>query len=194
MDTSFKIIQPLFEKYRNETNVEFEIRLGKMNAGSFDTDIGEEKFNKILRGLEKYKGWEDTKESNTSVYYKDKLRTTVDDKTEESTTIFKKPITKKNFSLKDSPYDMRFSVAKEIPCDPSDEEMEGVRTKHRKSFIRKNLSIDMTVVTGDPTDLDCEEEARYEVELEIIDPTKVNNRDTLYNIIYKVFDVLAIIS
>jgi hypothetical protein len=165
-----------------------------MNAGSFDTDIGEEKFNKILRGLEKYKGWEDTKESNTSVYYKDKLRTTVDDETDDSTTIFKKSITKKNFSLKDSPYDMRFSVATEIPCDHSDEEMEGVRTKHRKSFIRKNLSIDMTVVTGDQTDLDCEEEARYEVELEIIDPTKVNNRDTLYNIIYKVFDVLAIIS
>jgi hypothetical protein len=194
MDTYFKIIQPLFEKYMNETNVEFEIRLGKMNAGSFDTDIGEEKFNKILRGLEKYKGWEDTKESNTSVYYKDKLRTTVDEETDDSTTIFKKSITKKNFSLKDSPYDMRFSVAKEIPCDHSDEEMEGVRTKHRKSFIRKNLSIDMTVVTGDQTDLDCEEEARYEVELEIIDPTKVNNRDTLYNIIYKVFDVLAIIS
>ena len=52
----------------------------------------------------------------------------------------------------------------------------------------------MTVVTGDPGDLDCEDEAEYQVEFEIIDPTKVKNDVELYNIVYKIFDVLKIIS
>lgn len=194
MDTIFKNIQPLFEKYKNETNVEFEMRLGKINTGSFDTNVGQEDFNKILRGLEKYKNWEEVKESSTSVYYKDQLRTSVDEETDESTTVLKKSISKKNFTIEDKPFDMRFSIAKEIPCETEGDEMDCIRVKNRKSFVRKNLSIDMTIVTGDPNDLDCEDEARYEIELEIIDPKKVDNKDTLYNIIYKVFDVLKIIS
>lgn len=194
MDTLFGSVQPLFEKFKNETNVEFEFRFGKINAGTFDTDVGQEKFNKILGGLKKYKGWETINETHTSVYYKDKIRTSVNEDTDESTTILKKPLTKKNFNLENQSFDIRFSVAKEIPIDVGDEEMENVRVKKRMSFIRKNLSIDMTIVTGDPTDLDCEDEARYEIELEIIDPTKVDTRDTLYNIVYKVFDVLKILS
>lgn len=194
MDTIFKNIQPLFEKYRNETNVEFEMRLGKINSGSFDTDVGEEIFNKILKGLEKYKEWENVKKSTTSVYYKGQLRKSFDEETDESTTVFKKSISKKNFTLSEKPFDMRFSIAKEIPCDGDDDGADYVRFKNRSSFIRKNLSIDMTIVTGDPDDLDCEDEARYEIELEIIDPTKINNRDELYNIIHKIFDVLKIIS
>jgi hypothetical protein len=194
MDTIFKGIQPLFENFKNETNVEFEMRLGKINSGSFDTDVGEEAFNKILRSLEKYKGWEDVKQTSTSVYYKDKLRTSVDEKTDESTTVLKKSISKKNFTIEDKPFDMRFSIAKEIPCETEGDDMDSIRVKNRKSFVRKNLSIDMTIVTGDPDDLDCEDEARYEIELEIIDPNKINTRDELYNTIYKVFDVLKIIS
>jgi hypothetical protein len=149
-----------------------------------------------LRGLEKYKGWEDVKQSSTSVYYKDQIRKSFDEETDDSTTIFKKPISKKNFKIEEKPFDMRFSIAKEIPCEggAEDEGADYVRFKNRKSFIRKNLSIDMTIVTGDPDDLDCEDEARYEIELEIIDSKSVKNRDELYNIIYKVFDVLKIIS
>lgn len=199
MDTIFKDIQPLFEKYKNETNVEFEMRLGKINTGSFDTDVGEETFNKILRGLGKYKDWEDVNQTSTSVYYKGQTRKSFDEETDNSTTIFKKAISKKNFKIEEKPFDLRFSIAKEIPCEgggggDEDEGADYVRFKNRRSFIRKNLSIDMTIVTGDPDDLDCEEEARYEIELEIIDPNKINNRDELYNTIYKVFDVLKIIS
>lgn len=192
MDTLFAKVQPLFEKNKDVENIEFEMRLGKINTGTFDTDIGEEKFNKILRGLEKYAKWEEVKETTTSVYYKDSIRTSIDEETDEATTVMKKSISKNNFNLEDLPFDVRFSVAKEIPVDYNDE-MDQIRSKKRKSFIRKNLSIDMTVVSGDPNDLDCEDESRYEVELEIIDPTKVKNRDELYNIIYKVFDVLKII-
>jgi len=71
--------------------------------------------------------------------------------------------------------------------------MDTVRAKNRTSFIRKNLSIDMTVVTGDPSDMDCEEEARYEIELEIIDPKNIKDRNELFNLVQKVFDVLKIV-
>jgi hypothetical protein len=48
----------------------------------------------------------------------------------------------------------------------------------------------MSVIKGDPDDKDCDEDTTYQIELEIINPTLVSDRDTLYNLIYKVFDVL----
>lgn len=191
----FKCVESQFIKHQNDENIEFEMRLGKINTGSFDTNIGEENFNKILKGLKKFNKWEDVVNTNKSVYYKDNSRTSIDEDTEESVSIFKKNITKKNVNIENKPYDVRFAVSKEIPIDfNEDDDMDSVRNKKRISFIRKNLSIDMTVVTGDPTDLDCEDEAEYQVELEIIDPSKVKNDVELYNIVYKIFDVLKIIS
>jgi hypothetical protein len=191
----FKNIETPFKQNQNEENIEFEMRLGKINTGSFDTNVGESNFNKILIGLKKYKGWEDVVETTTSVYYKDNVRTSVDEESEESISIFKKNILKKNFNIENKPYDVRFSISKEIPTEiEEDDTCDSVRLKKRISFIRKNLSIDMTIVTGDPTDLDCEDEAQYQIELEIVDPTKVKDTVELYNIIYKIFDVLKIIS
>jgi len=194
----FKNIETHFKQHQNEKNIEFEMRLGKINVGKFDTNVGESNFNKILKGLRKYNdGWENIVETTTSVYYKDNARTSINEETEESVRIFKKNITKKNFNLENKPYDVRFSVSKEIPIEAEaddDDTCDSVRNKQRTSFVRKNLSIDMTVVTGDPVDLDCEDEAEYQIELEIIDPKKVKNDDELYNIIYKIFDVLKIIS
>jgi hypothetical protein len=60
------------------------------------------------------------------------------------------------------------------------------------SFIRKNLSIDMTVVEGDVEDLDTEDPNSYQVELEIIDPSLVKDDNELFNILHKVKDVFNI--
>ena len=46
------------------------------------------------------------------------------------------------------------------------------------------------MVTGDPNDMDSEEEAVYQIELEIIDPLKVEH---FYNIVFKVQNVLDIV-
>ena len=191
----FKNVETSFQQNQNEQNIEFEMRLGKINVGKFDTNVGEDNFNKILKGLRKYNEWEDIVETTTSVYYKENARTSIDEETDESISVFKKNVVKKNFNIENKPYDVRFSVSKEIPIEVENgDTCDSVRCKKRISFIRKNLSIDMTVVTGDPVDFDCEDEAEYQVELEIIDPTKVKNSDELYNIIYKIFDVLKIIS
>jgi len=190
----FKNIETPFKQNQHEKNIEFEMRIGKINTGSFDTNVGESNFNKIINGLKKYKAWEDVVETNTSVYYKDNTRTSLNEETEESVSIFKNNIVKQNFNIENKSYDVRFAVSKEIPVELNeDDDMDSVRYKKRISFIRKNLSIDMTVVTGDPTDLDCEDESQYQIELEIIDPTKVKDDIELYNIIYKIFDILKII-
>ena len=196
MNTVFEPIHNAFFQNQSVVDAEFEFRFGKINDNYFDTDIGEEIFHKILRGLEKYKGCEEIVPIKTSVYSKGDLRMIINEDTDEESFMKKKNIFKNNFKLSEKRFDFRFSLSTETPVqglDTEDQIMDTVRTKNRISFIRKNLSIDMTVVTGDPSDLDCEEDARYEIELEIIDPKNVKDRNELFNIVKKLFDVLKII-
>jgi hypothetical protein len=192
MKEFFEKVEPTFSKYQNEKHVEMEIRLGKINRGSFDTNIGQQAFEKILRGLQKYQGWERVVKKSDVAYYKDDIRLVIDDETDDSVQVLKNKIGKIDHFLSEKPFDVRFSVATEVPCTQEVEEFLSARKRSRESFIRKNLSIDLTVVSGNPSDLDSEEENTYHVEFEIIDPTKVRDRDTLYNLVYKVQDVLAL--
>ena len=106
----------------------------------------------------------------------------------------KTPIVKENLVLERRPLDVRFAVSLEIPVEQADGDvMDLVRIKNRTSYIRNNLSIDMTTVTGQGDDPDDEEGERFEVELEIIDPLKVKTRDELYNIIHKVHNILEVL-
>jgi hypothetical protein len=196
MDTVFPSIHDTFFGNQRVQDAEFEFRFGKINNNFFDTNVGEELFHTILRGLEKYNGWEDVRQTRTSVYSKDDIRMIINEDTDTETFMKKKNIFKQNFNLSQKVLDFRFSLSTEtsIPSlDSEDQVMDTVRAKNRTSFIRKNLSIDMTVVTGDPSDMDCEEEARYEIELEIIDPKNIKDRNELFNLVQKVFDVLKIV-
>jgi hypothetical protein len=190
MKDFFEKILPVFSKYQSEKHVEFEIRLGKINRGHFDTNVGKETFDKILRALKRYSGWEKINKSSDVAYYKDDIRLVIDEDTDESTQVSKTKILHINHSLSGKPFDVRFSVAKEVPNVQEVEEFSYARKRMRESFVRKNLSIDMTVVSGNPSDLDSEEENCYQIEFEIINPTKISDNDTLYNIVYKVQDVL----
>jgi hypothetical protein len=51
----------------------------------------------------------------------------------------------------------------------------------------------MTISSGDPIDKDSEEEATYQVELEIIKPSEVDSDARFYNIIQKINDVARIL-
>lgn len=61
------------------------------------------------------------------------------------------------------------------------------------SFIRKNLSIDMTICVGDSHDMDAEDPMSYQIEFEIIDPSCVNTKDELFNIIHKIKDLFKLL-
>jgi hypothetical protein len=194
MKDFFAKCKPLVEANKSKKHVELEMRLGKMNGKIFDTNVGEEIFSKVLRALKKYQHWESVKESESTVYYKDNTRMTIDEETEDVTCLTKERVGVVDHSLVGRPLDVRFAVSLEKPATQNEDEvMDHVRHKKRISFLRKNLSIDMTVVTGDPDDLDDESEASYEIELEIVEPKKVKDDDNLYNILYKVECVMKTI-
>ena len=191
MDLTDKVLA-IFEAHKNEGDVEVEIRLGKHNGSLFDTNVGKDVWKRVLTGLKKFDGWESTKTTTSEVYYNDgnNVRITCDEDTGEQTMIQKIAVVKEDF--KREPLDVRFCVAREIPTS-GEYEMDRKRTKTRHSFVRKNLSIDMTISSGDNADMDSEEEASYQIELEIVKPSDVDSIYKFQNILQKIDDLCKLI-
>ena len=186
-------VLPIFEAHKNEGDIEVEIRLGKHNGSLFDTNVGKDTWKRVLKGLKKYNGWESVKMNTSDVYYSDSnnIRITSDEESGEQTMIQKISVIKEDFKCE--PLDVRFCVAREIPTS-GEYEMDRKRTKTRHSFVRKNLSIDMTISSGDNADMDSEEEASYQIELEIMKPDAVDDLYKFQNILQKVSDLSKLIS
>ena len=185
-------IRDVFETHKNEEHIEVEIRLGKHNGSLFDTNVGKETFERVLKGLKKYNGWEETKTTSTDVLYDDTngIRISSDEDTGEQIMVQKIKVVKEDF--KSEPLDVRFSISREIPTHGS-YDMDRKRSKYRHSFVRKNLSIDMTVSSGDSVDMDSEDAASYQIELEIVKPSDVGSYNDLFNILHKVNDLSKLI-
>lgn len=196
MKEFFEKCKPIFEANKSKKHVEIEMRLGKINGKIFDTNVGEDIFSKVLKALKKYQHWESVKESVSTVYYKGSTRMIINEDTDDVENVQKEKVKVLDYKLSNQPLDVRFAVSTEkpVPQVSEDEVMDHVRHKKRISFLRKNLVIDMTEVTGDPDDMDDESEASYEIELEIVNPKEVSDDDTLYNIIYKIECVMKTIS
>ena len=192
MDLTEKVL-PIFEAHKNEGDIEVEIRFGKHNGALFDTNVGKDVWKQVLKGLRKYDGWESTKTSTIDVYYNDNnnIRISVDEDSGEQTMIQKISVVKEDF--KREPLDVRFCVAREIPMS-GEYEMDRKRTKTRHSFVRKNLSIDMTISSGDNADMDSEEEASYQIEMEFVKPSDVDSIYKFKNILQKIDDLTKLIS
>lgn len=191
MDLTEKVL-PIFEAHKNEGDIEVEIRFGKHNGALFDTNVGKDVWKQVLKGLKKYNGWESVRTSTVDVYYNDNnnIRISVDEDSGEQTMIQKISVVKEDF--KREPLDVRFCVAREIPMS-GEYEMDRKRTKTRHSFVRKNLSIDMTISSGDNADMDSEEEASYQIEMEIVKPSDVDSIYKFKNILQKIDDLTKII-
>lgn len=194
--TLFESIKPLFEQHKNDEHVEFEFRLGKFNCGTFDTDVGKQRFELVLDGLRQYAGWERIVSINEEVFYResDNLRISIDSTTGDEKIVKKERVHNEDFDkLRGAPYDVRFGISKETPIEDYEGEMDKKKNKYRLSFIRKNLSIDMTIINGDVEDMDTEDPNRYQIEFEIIDPKLVTDDNTLFNIVHKIKDVFNIL-
>jgi len=186
---------PVIRKWAQEPDVEIEFRLGRKTAQKFDTNVGQEAFERLLKALGKYDGWESTSKGTYTVYYGDKnKRITVDEATDESVAVIKTKIEALDFEIENKPFDIRLGVSKEKPYEQDDEEMTSVKTKTRWSFVRKNLSIDMTQMQGDPDDKDSDEDSTWHVEFEIVNPKDIGDRDKLFALMHKVFDLLNCLS
>ncbi len=183
-------VHEYIKNYKDKQYIEIEFRLGKINLDGFDTNVGKDMFEKIKRRLMKYKGWESINNTEDEVYYWPDGTRCIYNET-MSTTNKKHKIFKKDFNL-NKPLDVRFSVSQEIPTDQPQEDATKSVTRKRTSFVRKNVTIDLTEVTGPPKDIDDEEETTYQVEVEIIDPSAILKDYLIENIVYKVHDLLAI--
>tara|TARA_R110002074_G_scaffold80159_4_gene180421 strand:- start:333 stop:1004 length:672 start_codon:yes stop_codon:yes gene_type:complete len=185
---------PFFETHKNEGDIEVEIRLGRHNGSLFDTNVGKDVWKKVLKALRKYDGWEEKNSKTVEVYYSDSnsIRITSDEESGEQEMIQKIKVHKEDFVDGNLPLDVRFCIAREIQTS-GDYEMDRKRNKTRHSFVRKNLSIDMTISSGDNADMDSEEEASYQIELEIVNPKEVDSVYKFFNILQKINDLSKLV-
>jgi hypothetical protein len=188
----FHAVKPVFESLKDKPHLEVEVRLGRHNGKFFDTNLGKETFDCITDALKRYDGWEETVSENTEVFVKGDIRMVLNEEKKELEVHRKVKFDKIDLTLKDRPLDARVAFAQEIPITDfdTDTEMDGVRVRERNSFVRKNLRIDCTSVQGGEVDPDSEDATMFQVEMEIIDPTKVNDDNDLFNILYKLQDIL----
>ena len=203
--------KPLFDKWadvienhRHSENTEIEIRFGRRAGTKFDTNVGQSTFEKVLRALNTYDGWESKNHTSATVYYfegegtggsradrRSYKRLTVDEATDEQIGQIKTRVAVDDIELQGHPMDVRLGISKEIPFEYDGEETSTEqKTKERWSFVRKNLSIDMTIITGNPDDKDSDDDKTYQIELEILKPSQIQNKIELFNLLYKVFDVM----
>ena len=194
METLYPKFQQVIHKYKNHPHVEIEFRLGKVNRGSFDTNVGEKTYMKVLEGLMMYKGWEKSKVTHDQIFYGEGGRRAVNNiDSDETTRAIKTKLVKVDHVCEGRPLDVRLGVSTEVPCEPDEDEVyTESKERTRYSFIRKNLSIDVSMIKGTPDDPDCDKDTQYQIELEIIDPSKVTDDNVLYPIVNKVFDLMNV--
>ena len=187
--------EPIIRKHASSPNTEIEIRLGRRSGNGFDTNVGQATFEKVFRALNKYKEWESTNHTNATVYYfEGSKRLTINEETDEQVGQIKKRVTVDDFSLGAIPFDVRLGISTEIPFEYDGEETSTKQTtKERWSFVRKNLSIDMTIVKGTPDDKDADDDTVYQIEMEIVDPKQISDENEIFNLLHKVFDLMKCI-
>jgi mRNA capping enzyme, beta chain len=184
--------ETLINQHKSTPNTEIEFRFGRKSGHKFDTNVGKAGFEKALRALEKYNGWESVNHTNSTVYYfEGSKRLTVNEDTDEQVGQVKTRVLVNDMELTDQPLDVRLGISTETPFEYDGEETSTEqKTKERWSFVRKNLTIDLSIVKGNPDDKDSDEDTVYQIEMEIVDPSQIQNKIELFNILHKVFDLL----
>jgi len=199
MTALFSAWETTIDQYKDQPNVEIEIRLGKVNRGKFDTNVGQATFERVLRRLRRYDGWDSTNESQTTVYMDPTTgkRVVMNDVTDEmESCMIKRRLLVDDQVLPGFPVDARLGISSEVPYDrdaDTDENFTRTRKRTRYSFVRKGLSIDLSEVSGDAEDKDSEEATEYQIELEILNPpVSAAERHQVFNIVYKISDICKI--
>ena len=99
-------------------------------------------------------------------YVEHPTETEIDENTGEETIVQKDRIHNEDFKNNANvPLDFRVSISKETPVSDIDRTMDKKKMKERLSFVRKNLSIDLTTCMGDTHDMDSEDPVVYQIEM-----------------------------
>lgn len=187
-----QFIKPHLQK----NHLEIEFRLGKKNCKYFDTNIGKDTFEKLFRRLSRYPEWESVKTQKATVFYgaRKGLRVVYDEEKDEQVSC----VCKYNFGnldqvLEGFPLDVRIAMSIENPAtyDSEKDVFTNERKRTRTSFVRKGLTIDMSIVES--SDKDSENPLSYQVELEITEPPSGLDENRIKNHYQKVFDVMKLL-
>jgi hypothetical protein len=179
---------------KDTKHLEVEFRIGRKNKSFFDTNIGSDHFEKVLRRLSRFPGWESPPKTEVvEIYYgkREGLRVIYDPETENQTCIIKKNLKLIDITLPEL-YDVRIALSSETPgtYEPEVDEFV-IKKRTRTSFTRKGLRIDCSIVEGTADDKDSEVSKSYQIELEILDPKSLD-RNLYTNHYAKISDVLKL--
>lgn len=149
--------------------VEIEVRFGTINGKKFDSSVDKNHFEKIKSELmDSNYHWNEIKTTETVEYIKDSVKLIKNQK-DSTKVIMKENVLTKTFSLKNSPFDIRFSINQEFKLDSyltSISTVESVvRTKNRVSFVSDTFQYDLTVVNEKVNNVNV---LKYEIEIELL--------------------------
>lgn len=189
-------ILQFIKPHLHKNHLEIEFRLGKKNGTYFDTNVGKDNFEKVHRRLSRYPHWDSVTTQKATVFYgaRKGLRVVYDeDKDEQVSCVCKYNFGNMDQVLQEQPLDVRISVSIENPAtyDTERDVFTHERKRHRTSFVRKGLSIDMSIV--ETADKDSENSLTYQIELEITEPSTELDENKLTNHYQKVFDVMKLL-
>jgi len=162
--------------------VEVEIRLGTVNNTHFDSSVDMNYFKSINSALEKGE-WKSTEKIFTKEYYKKDEKSRLIEhfslsendeiKIKDRSLIIKENVLTNTIQLKNSPFDIRFSVNQEFMLNSYIEnnlnsftdDTTTIREKLRHSFINDDFKYDLTYVVQTKNNIKKE---KYEIEIEIL--------------------------
>ena len=172
-------ISKLMEEHKNLPGIEFEFRLGRINGKKFDSNIGKTNFEKVAAKLTTNSSWNEQQMLKTTEYSKKKsnIRQIYDDLKDTEMFMNKQRLKDVNFSVEGYTLDFRFSVSQETILKDQEplDDCDFIREKKRTSRHHKNWKFETTQVEGGDVDPDEESPIRYEIELEVKDPTEIKD-------------------
>ena len=144
--------------------VELEIRFGTI-SNNFDSSVDKKYFSKLLESLNNCEIPWKTIESKDTIEYINDNKKLINDKT----LMMKENVLKKNFSVNNSPFDIRLSINQEFSLNSYISSFSKndslIRKKKRTSFISDNYRYDLTIVNETKNNINVE---KHEIEIELI--------------------------
>jgi hypothetical protein len=173
--------------------VEIEVRLGTIvtneNTSYFDNNIDKLHFKQINTALMLQGVWKSIEEISTIEYYysgnsggskKSESIRLIENKNNSSVSM-KENIISNTIQLKNSPFDIRFSINQEFSLNSYIKSFNKkeclIRNKMRKSYISDNFKYDLTYVIQ--TDNNIQKE-KYEIEIELLINSETLTWDNKY--------------
>ncbi len=196
LESGIIFLKDLIDKYKNNQNIEIEIRIGRIDHITFKPGINNINFfNKILNNFKSANCWDKIEIENTKEIFNSNIKKIISLDNLSYKFINKIQKEKHDFIYENSPFDIRINVAEEEEILEKkiiknktinfNENDNFTRIKHRNKFYYKNeFVIDITYVKEINNTVIIE---KYEIEVELL------NLNSSMSSMYKAHSALLLI-